>query len=323
MTTVSLTKIVELRSEHHSPDWAKARCFVLNAIDGDQAHVVELMGGQPTGDPLVFPARDLRWYDTEHPNVVKLISLVRAGYCNKIEDMLNADPLLDPNGSNECSLISCLGWGNPAACVKTIQTLIKHGADINHQAFADEHGPAWTPLWNAVHDNNLAHVKRLIDMGSRLDLPVPPLYYDQKNSLFYLAADCERYEIFGWLLDQPNVPAPDSLGLRRHMIQKLGHSDPEQYVRSVVDDAVRIPLLHWLALHQFGDDVMGARFLRWVIDTGDDITARDHLGNTALDLAKKAGTSAARIMATLAAEYAADEIRSALGDVSRVRVIKM
>lgn len=162
---------VQLKREHHAPNGNSARVFLLLSRSGTQGQIQQVVDEKKVGDVLEVNLKDLRRVEPNDEQSA-LVSAVQSGYNRIVDKMFTENPLLDPNGNNEIDLLSWLGSNSNVSANRVIKTLLKHGADINHQTFENGHGPYWTPLWNAVHDDRLEHVKRLLAHGATFELPI-------------------------------------------------------------------------------------------------------------------------------------------------------
>ena len=294
---------VQLKREHHAPSGDDARVFLLLSRSDHQGKIQQLLGENPVGPVLEVNLKELRRTDASAEQEA-LARAVRLGHNRVVDKMLRADPLLDPNGSNVISLLSRMSRNTPnASANRVIKTLLAHGADINHQAFTNDHGPYWTPLWNAVHDDQLDEIKRLLDHGATFDLPSAHPQQKNKNyTVLHLAASCGLWETFAWLLDQPQCPKVPNDELLYEFAGRQDRVDPVSYDEVPGNEGVAVPFLHFAASGGIEDPVLAKRFVEWLLESGEQWEALDHNGETALEVSRRLGSGMSPIFGEMQAK---------------------
>lgn len=128
---------VQFKRGHHAPGGGDAPLFMLLFASGQKGQIRPLSAGHE-GQTIEADLKDLRASDQS-----ELFQALDMAHNRIVDKLLSKNPLLDPNGSNLNSLLSRIGHLNDAAADRMLKVLLKHGADINHQAFENTHGPHW------------------------------------------------------------------------------------------------------------------------------------------------------------------------------------
>lgn len=283
--------LVQFKQEHHQPGLDEhVRSFFL--VSSTQTHGVirhapfgEATPQSDMGQACTVALRELR-YALTNPHTHGLEKAVMRGHNRIVDALLENDPLLDANGSRHRSLIDCVGQLAPKAARKMIEVLMKHGARVDHQAFGNDHGVHWTPLWNAVHDNNLLLAQTLIDLGATFELAYRHPEQSTDYTAAHLAASCGSAEMMMWVLDHPLGPKADGAQLVWELRDHSGFVDPQTYVPSWAD-GVPVPLLHLAATMACENEALAARYLDWLLENGEQWDAVDHNGETACQVAER------------------------------------
>lgn len=250
--------------------------------------------------------RELRYAgQSEHQEALE--RAVRLGHNRVVEQMLSTDPVLDANGSSYRSLLDLAGDAPATRAESIIKILLNHGAQINHHAFASSHGPHWTPFWNAVHDNAMDHAKRLLDHGASFDIPRPHPDQSQGYTVVHLAASCGLMEMVAWLVDHPQCPSFDVQSVKEVFQSRHENVNPNTY-KVDWNNGLPLPLLHATACYGVEDKKLAARFVDWLVDTGEDWDALDFNGLVAWEVARRVNSPMAPIFGAKQAVYQAQAL---------------
>ena len=284
--------LVQFKHEHHRPGLDhELRSFLLVSKTDTHGVIRHAPYGQDTaeadlGEPEEVPLERLR-YAHANAQTKALEQAVRRGHNRIVHTLLENDRLLDANGSRHRSLVDVVGVLPEKMARRMIGVLRSHGADLDHQAFGDDHGPHWTPFWNAVHDNNLPHAQMLAELGARFDLDQPHPTQSAYYTVVHLAASCGAAEMMMWLMAQPQCPAVANEDLLHELRARCDTVDPNSYEPEWGDGRVTVPLLHLAAAGRVDNLDLARQFVDWLLDNGEQWEAVDHNQETAWQVAQR------------------------------------
>lgn len=290
--------LVQLKAQHHAPGYADAVPVLLlleRKKSSGKAVVVAWENDKQGGAPFEVDLTALRYVQNEKQDA--LARAVRLGHNRIVAQLLLDDPVLDPNGNSGLSLLSLLGDLPPHRSAAMFEVLIAHGADIDHHAYANDHGPHWTPFWNAVHDGNIDHAKRLLGHGASFDIPNPAPHQTPNYTVVHLAASCGLFETMMWLMHHPKCPPVAAQSVKDILLDRDDKVDPTTYGIDW-NNGVKVPLLHLAASRGVEDEALAGQFVDWLLGTGEPWEQLDHNGHTAWEVAFRLNSGMRPIFAT-------------------------